>query len=681
MTLKMGLFALLVFCSSASINANSSNKTEQPPKPKDPLHLDWMDTSISPGEDFYAYANGAWQKNNPIPPEHASWGSFNVVNEKVQKLLHQMLIEAAANKKATQGSVEQKVGDFYFSGMDEASINKLGVTPLKPEFARIEAIDSLKSFQKEIAHFHQIGVNALFDFGSMQDFKDSTSMIGAVVQGGLGLPNRDYYLKDDPKFQKIREAYLAHIAGMFKLLGDDAKQSALNAKTVMEIETQLAKASMSPVELRDPHAIYHLMDVATIDKLTPNFSWQEYLVARGQDNLKQLNLAMPNFFKQLNQQLKDVPLENWKTYLRWHLIDTFASYLSSAFVEQNFKMAQALTGVEKMQPRWKRVVKTENQALGFAIGKLYVERYFSAKDKQSVLEIIKNIREVLREDIKTLSWMTPETRKAALDKLDKMEERVGYPSQWWDYSSLKIDRGPYVGNVMRANQFLIARDLSKIGKPIDRTEWGMTPQTINAYYDASMNNLNIPAGILQPPFYDPEAPAAVNYGAIGFVVGHEMTHGFDDQGAQFDASGNLKNWWTESDLKQFKIATQCIVDQFSKYKVDGSLPVQGQLVVGEATADLGGITIAYRAFRQSKEYKNAPVIQGMTPDQQFFLGVAHAWAMNIRPEQLRNQVTTDPHPPAKFRVNGSLANSLEFQKAFGIAESSPMVNKNRCVIW
>ena len=674
MKFPLGLLTLSLFCSSPAFALYSSNAAEA-------LHLDWIDTKVSPGDDFYSYANGNWQKNNPIPPEYASWGSFNVVNEKVQKIIHQMLIKAAANKQAKPGSDEQKVGDFYYSGMDEATINKVGVIPLNSEFAQIETIKNINDLQKEIIHLHQLGVDVLFGFGSMQDFLNSDEMIGAVVQSGLGLPDRDYYLKDDPKFKKIREAYVDHVAKMFQLLGDPSEKAKSEAKTVMTIETKLAQASMSQIEQRDPHAIYHMMTVSEIDKLTPHFSWPNYLQARGQDKIQKINFAMPEFFKAVNNLLTSISLDDWKIYMRWQLIDSYASFLSQPFVDQNFKMVAALTGTEKILPRWKRVVATENAALGFSIGQMYVAQYFPPQSKEAVLDMLKNIRGVLQDDIQTLSWMTPETREAALKKLSLMEERIGYPSKWWDYSKLIVDRGPYVLNVVRANQFLINRDLAKIGKPIDRTEWGMTPQTINAYYDPSMNNLNMPAGILQPPFFDPNAPAALNYGSVGFVMGHEMTHGFDDQGAQFDGHGNLKNWWTPSDLSKFNKATECIVNQFSKYVVDGDLHVQGKLVVGEATADLGGITIAYRAFQRSKEYKNAKTIDGMTPDQQFFLGTAHVWATNIRPQQIRNQVTTDPHPPALYRVNGSLANIPQFQKAFNIPDQSPMVNKNRCVIW
>ena len=677
MKFKKSLFTLSLLCSALGFSGSEVIKTPS----SDPLHMDWLNTSISPGQDFYAYANGNWQKNNPIPPEYASWGSFNLVNDKVQEIIHQMLIKAAQNTKAAPGSIAQKVGDFYYSGMDEASINKLGITPLQSEFAQIDAINSFADLQRELIHLNQIGVDTIFGFGSMQDFKDSKQMIGALMQSGLSLPDRDYYLKDDAKFKKIREAYVDHLTKMFQLLGDAPDKAANQAKVIMDIETKLAKASMPQVEQRDPHAIYHIVTLADLDKMTPNFAWMNYFKAIGQGNDKSINLAMPEFFKAANDLLKTVSLEDWKIYLRWHLLDSFAAFLSKPFVDQNFKMITALSGAEKILPRWKRVVNVENAALGFAIGKLYVDKYFSPESKQEVLEMLKNIRTVLREDISTLSWMTPATRQEALKKLELMEERIGYPSKWWDYSSLKVDRGPYVLNVIRANQFLIKRDLDKIGKPIDRSEWGMTPQTINAYYDPSMNNLNIPAGILQPPFFDPKAPAAVNYGSIGFVMGHEMTHGFDDQGAKFDGNGNLKDWWTPGDLAKFNKATQCIINQYSGYVVDGDLHVQGKLVVGEATADLGGITLAYRAFHLSKEYKNAKDIDGMTPDQQFFLGTAHVWAANIRPQQLRNQVTTDPHPPAQYRVNGSLANMPQFQQAFNLPDHSFMVNKDRCVIW
>lgn len=680
MKIGIGLFTLTMLTSAIAL-ATGSTPADSSPASADVLHLNWRDTNVSPAEDFYTYANGTWKKNNPIPADYSSWGSFHVANEKIQEIIHQMLIVASENTNAKPGSVEQKVGDFYFSGMDEESINNLGITPLQPEFDKINKLTNLSDLQNEIAHLHSIGVDALFGFGSMQDFKDSNFVIAAVVQGGLGLPDRDYYLKEDAKFQKIREAYVEHLTKMFELLGDAPELAQKQASTVMSIETRLAKASMTQIEQRDPYAIYHIKTIKEIDKATPNFSWSNYLKNMGQSKVQQLNFAMPGFFNEMNGLLQSVSLDDWKVYLRWHLIDAYASYLSQPFVDQNFKMTSTLTGSEKLLPRWKRVVSTENSALGFAIGKVYVEKYFSPESKRKVVEIVNNIRDVMEEDLKNVSWMSPATKKAALEKLKLMHERVGYPDKWWDYSKLAVDRGPYALNVMRANQFLVQRDLDKIGKPVDKSEWAMTPQTINAYYDPSMNNINIPAGILQSPFFDPNAPMAINYGAIGFVIGHEITHGFDDQGAQFDAYGNLKNWWAPSDLDKFKAATQCIADQFSNYTVNGDMHVQGKLVVGEAAADLGGIILAYKAFLRSSDYKNAKVVDGMTPEQQFFLGTAHVWAMNIRPQQLQNQVTTDPHPPAVYRVNGSLANIPQFQKAFGIHDKSPMVNIKKCVIW
>jgi putative endopeptidase len=676
MRFNIGLVTLSILCSTASYSTLPVDKLVP-----DPLHRDWIDTKVSPSKDFYSYANGTWQKNNPIPAEYPSWGSFNLLNEQVRDIVHQMLIKAAADNNAPVGSIQQKVGDFYYSGMDIESIDHLGVLPLAPIFAKISTIETVKDLLSTIAYLHTIGVDVLFSFGSMQDFQDSTIMIGTLNQGGLGLPDRDYYLKSDDKFKQIRKAYVEHIAKMFQLLGDSAEKATNEAQVVMDIETKLASASMSQVEMRDPHAIYHVKTITELDKTTANFSWSKYLIAREQQGIKSLNYATPNFFISMNQLLQNISLDDWKIYLRWHLIDDYASYLSKPFVDENFKMVSVLSGTEKILPRWKRVVAVENAALGFAIGKMYIDAHFSAHDRDEVLDILKNIRAVLREDIATLKWMEPVTRQAAIKKLDLMEERIGYPSKWWDYSSLKIDRGPYVTNVLRTNKFLIKRDLNKIGQPVDRSEWAMTPQTINAYYDSSMNNLNMPAGILQAPFFDPKAPAAVNYGAVGFVMGHEMTHGFDDQGAKFDGHGNLKNWWTAGDLSKFNAATQCIVNQFSQYVVDGDMHVQGKLVVGEATADLGGVTLAYRAFHRSAAYKNAKTIDGITPDQQFFLGAAHVWSMNIRPQQIRNLVTTDPHPPAQYRVNGTFANIPEFQAAFNIPNNSPMVNKTRCSIW
>lgn len=644
------------------------------------LQIPWLQKNINPADDFYTYANGSWQKKNPIPAEYSAWSNFSEIAEKTRKVILSLIQEAAA-KNAKKGSIEQKVGDFYYSGMDEASIDRQGASPLQDIFARIDAVSNTKDLQAILPHLRLIGVDALFSFGSMTDFKDSNLVIGAAEQGGLGLPDRDYYLKQDEKFKKIRAIYLQHVAKMFELLGDAPARAKEEAEIVMRIETSLAQASMSQVEQRNPEAIYHIQDMRQLEELTPELSWQNYLTALGLPKVQRINVMSLGFFKRVNELLQKVPLEDWKVYLRWHVIDSFASFLSKPFVNQNFIMYQALTGTEKLLPRWKRVVSSEGSALGFAVGKLYVEKYFSPKDKADVLKMLAMIKKTLRGDLETLSWMSPKTREAAIKKLDLMQERVGYPEKWRDYSTLMIDRGPYVLNVIRANTFLVKRDLNKIDKPVDRTEWQMTPQTINAYYDPSMNNINLPAAILQAPFFDAKAPAAINYGGIGFVAAHEITHGFDDSGAQFDGKGNLKNWWTADDLIKFKQATDCIASQFSQYRVAGNVPIQGKLVVGEAVADLGGLILAYKAFHASEAFKTAQTIEGFSPDQQFFLSAAHVWAGNIRPEQEQNLATTDPHPPMKYRVNGSFANMPQFQEAFGIKGPSAMVVVKRCVIW
>jgi len=670
---RIALLGILFGLSGAALAAGAASS-------ENALHPAWLDTHANPAQSFYAFANGGWQKAHPIPAAYSSWGTFNIVTVRNQKIIRQ-LIENAAKAHAAPGSTEQKVGDFYASGMDEKLINRVGIGPLSPELDAIAGIKTLADLQKVVADLQLLGVDAMFGFGEMQDFKDSSQVIGVAGQGGIGLPDRDYYLKQDPKFKQIRTEYVAHLTRTFQLLEGDKAQAARDAATVMSIETGLAQASMSRVQQRDPKAIYHVMSLVELDRSTPNFSWSTYLQEMGHPEIRSFNLAMPEFFGALGKDLRSVPIEQWKVYLRWRLIDAFAPYLSKPFVDENFRMQSALTGAQKLLPRWQRVVNAENGALGFAVGKLYVEKEFPPSSKAAVLAILHDIRAALKADLATLPWMTPATRQAALVKLSLMGERIGYPDKWRDYSSLRIDRGPYVLNVMRANEFDQKREMNKIGKPVDRSEWYMTPQEVNAYYDPSMNNINFPAGILQPPLFDPKAPKAVNYAAIGWVMGHEMTHGFDDQGAQFDGHGNLKNWWTPEDAKRFHVATSCIANQFSGYTVDGDLHVQGKLVTGEATADLGGLMLAWRAFHASSAYKNAKTIDGYTPDQQFFLGAAHIWVTNMRPDEARRRVTIDPHPPALYRVNGTLANLPQFQQAFHIPAGSPMINPQRCVIW
>ena len=665
----LGIMPLGAFAAQAS-----------PSQSADGLHLNWLDTKANPTKNFFEYADGGWRKTHPIPAAYSRWGIFSILNLENQKRVRG-IIKTAADTHAKRGSTTQKVGDFYNSGMDIKAIDKAGLKPLESVFHRIDSISNQKQLLSTFAYLQDIGVTTPFGFGEMQDLKDSSKVIGVANQSGLGLPDRDYYLKSDAKFKQIRKDYVAHIGHMFELLGDNTAKANKEAGTIMNMEMAMAKAQMSRIAQRDPKHVYHIMTLKQMDALTPNISWGAYFAEIGLPHLASANIAMPDYFKFLSVDLKKVPLADWKTYLRWHTIHSFASFLPKKFVDENFKMASAITGAKELRPRWQRVVGAENYALGFAVGKLYVHQYFPPSAKQQVLSILRSIRGALHSDLETLSWMSPATRKQALKKLGQMGQRIGYPDKWRDYSKLVVVKGPYVTNIINVNKFMTHRELAKIGKPVDRNEWFMYPQMVNAYYDPSMNNINFPAGILQPPFFDPKAPAAVNYGALGFVMGHEMTHGFDDQGAQFDGHGNMHNWWTPQDKKKFDAATACISSHFSKYPVDGDLHVQGKLITGEATADLGGLTLAWRAFHASEAYKHAKTIDGFTPDQQFFLGAAHVWASNIRPQAERAQVTTDPHPPAKYRVNGTLANMPQFQAAFHVPENSPMVNKHRCVIW
>ena len=649
--------------------------------PQTVLHLDWMDKTISPRQDFYAYANGHWQQENPIPKEYSRWDNFRILQEIMEKRLNRMMSALAAQSNLKPGTIDQKIGDFYASGIDEEALNREGYSPLKPILQQIDLVTTQDQLFALVSQLHLKGVNVLFAFGNQQDYKNSQAMIAAAMQGGLSLPDREYYCSDDAKFVRIRQAYHQHVVNVFKLVGETQTQAEQNAAAIMAIETALAKASLTQVEQRDPYAVYHKMPIAAVVQLTPHLPWKTYLQGLDLTAVKEINVGMPNFFKALDALWIKTSLSDWKIYFRWHVLNAFSAYLSDEFVNEEFNFDKMLSGAEVLRPRWQRVVDTVDGGLDMAVGQFYVEHYFSEDSKKKVVAMMDNIRKAYRDVLQQQAWMMPKTKKAALEKLDKMTQRAGYPDHWRNYGALKINRGPYVQNVMRANEFNSRYELAKIGKPVDRSEWSMSPQTINAYYDPSMNSINILAGILQPPFFDASAPAAVNYGAIGFVIGHEMTHGFDDQGALFDGNGNLKNWWTPQDMKQFKAVTACIANQFSQYKIDGDIAVKGPLVVGEATADLGGVLLAYQAFHASKEYQTAKVIDGFTPDQQFFLGVAHVWAANIRPQLAQQLITVDPHPPGKYRVNGTLANIPMFQKAFNVKGPSPMVNNPRCEIW
>lgn len=649
------------------------------------IDLSYINTNTKACQDFYEYAAGNWLANNPIPADRSSWGAGSELYEKNQNVLHEILEAAAKDESAAKGSPAAKVGDFYRAGMDEARIESEGIKPLTPEFDRITAIKDRASLQAELAHLHRLNINPVFSSSAYQDFKDSTRIITWLYQDGLGLPDRDYYFKDDDKSKQLRAAYVTHIAKMFELLGDKPDQAAAESRTVMGLETRIAKASMSAVEQRDPEALYHKTDVAALDKLAPNISWSRYFSAIGLKDPGDINVGQPAVLTEFNAMVSDVPMADWQAYLRWQLIHASAPYLSSAFVNENFDFyGKVLAGQKEQRPRWKRVESTTDELLGEALGQLYVARAFTPEAKARALAMVTNLKAALRDRISALDWIGEDTRKQALRKVDAIRIKVGYPEKWRDYSALSIDRSSYIQNVLRAREFEYQRNLNKIGKPVDRTEWGMTPPTVDAYYNPNFNEIVFPAGILQPPFFDPDADDAVNYGSIGSVIGHELTHGFDDEGHKFDADGNLKGWWTSDDEKNYAARAALVESQYNDYIGVESMHINGKLTLGENIADLGGLKIAYYAFEKSLAGKPRPEnIDGYTPEQRFFLAFAQNWRRNTRPEALRLMLQTDPHSPPRFRVLGVIANLPEFAKAFGCQEGDPLVRpeKSQARIW
>jgi putative endopeptidase len=641
-----------------------------------------LDKSCKPCDDFYQFAMGGWMKNNPIPADRPSWSTGAELQEKNLAALRQ-IAESSAAAKAAPGSNEQKVGDFYASCMDTAAIESAGIKPTADTFAAIDAINDRNALLAQIAALHSQGIQAVFDFSSTQDFVDSTKVIGDADQGGLGLPDRDYYTRDDERSKSLRTDYVAHVAKMFQLLGDSAEKATAESQTVMNIETALAKASMTNVQLRDPQAVYHKLSAAQLKELTPDWSWDAFFAAVGLPDLPETNIGQPDFFKEVNRQLSATPLADWKTYLRWHAIHSAAPTLTEAIVQENFNFyGKRLAGTAELQPRWKRCVQSVNRNVGEALGQVYVDKYFPPEAKARAKEMVLNLVSALRSDIPTLSWMTPETKKAATAKLEAFNIKIGYPDKWRDYSKLTIDRSSYLLNVRRASAFENTRELGKIGKPVDRNEWGMTPPTVNAYYNPTLNEIVFPAGILQPPFYDPKADDAINYGGMGAVIGHEISHGFDDQGSQFDPRGNLRDWWTGDDRKNFDERATCVEKQFDTYEVEPGLHQNGKLVLGESIGDLGGLAIAYAAYEKSLEGKPGPKdLDGFTPEQRFFLGWAQVWGTNQRPEAARLQANTNPHPLARFRANGPLSDTAAFAAAFGCKKGDAMVREQACKIW
>ena len=644
-----------------------------------------IDSSTSACTDFYQYSNGTWLKNTPIPPAYSSWGSFNVLAENNRKILREILEAAAKKTDAPKGSNEQKIGDFFASCVDEARREAEGMKPLVPELARIDKIASVKDVVAQIAHMHRHGVPALFGFGSLPDLKNSSMVMGFAGQGGLSLPNRDYYTKTDEKSVKLRDDFVMHVATMFQLVGDAPEQAAKNAKTVLAVQTRLAENSRTPIQLRDPTTQYHMMTPAKLNELMPNFSWADYRKAAGAPLTGDINVAHPEFFQAVDKMLTEVPVDDWKTYLRWHLITAAASSLSATFETENFNFfGKTLEGRKEQLPRWRRCVSATDASLGEALGQVYVSRAFTPESKMRMQAMVNNLIAAFRERLLKLDWMGDETRKQAIAKLDAFGQKIGYPDKWIDYSRLDVSRESYLANVMRASEFEQMRDFNKINKPVNPVEWTMTPPTVNAYNSSLRNEIVFPAGILQAPFFNPAADDAINYGAIGAVIGHEITHGYDDSGSNFDLRGNLKNWWTEADKKNFDQRAECVVNQFGNFEAEPGLKLQGKLVSGESIADLGGLYVAYDAFRKSLEGKPAPPkIDGFTAEQRFFFGWAQVWAEKYTTEAARLQTQSDPHPLARFRVNGPLSNMPQFAEAFQCKAGDSMVRaeKERCQIW
>jgi putative endopeptidase len=653
--------------------------------PRSGIDLAGMDRSVKPYEDFYQFANGKWLARTAIPNDRPVVAMFTQLQDHNRQVLREILEEAAKDVSAPRQSIRGKVGAFYKSGMDEKQIEAAGAGPLKEEFDRLAAIKDAAGLLKAVAHLHARGVRAAFQMGPRPDTKNSKQMIAALSQGGLGLPDRDYYLKTDRKTKAIRAAYQEHIQKMLALLGDKPEQAAAEARKIIAFETRLAKASKTRVQLRDPKANYHPMSVQRLQEQAPGVLWERYFALLDLEGLKQVDLRQPAFFHEVGQMAKSIPLDTWKAYLRWHLLNTYADKLSSAFVKEDFHFkGTVLTGVPQLRPRWQRVLETTDRFLGEALGQLYVAKAFPPQARAKAEALVRNVKAVLRERLAGLDWMNPATRRAAVKKLDAINVKIGYPKKWRDYSGLAVNQGLYVRNVLQAAAFARRQQLAKIGKPVDRGEWTMTPPTVNAYYNASRNEIVFPAGILQPPFFDPKADDAVNYGGIGMVIGHELTHGFDDSGRRFDAEGNLRDWWTPEDAKKFKERAALIAAQYDSYTILDNLHINGKLTLGENIADLGGLKIAYLALHKALKDKPAPPkTDGFTPEQRYFLAFAQLWRYKIRPAAARVRIATDPHSPPRFRVLGPLYNMPEFFKAF---EASPQqagkrLNSKPVEIW
>lgn len=665
------------------VPASNSGADQTPVSRPKSFDLGAMDKTADPCDNFYQYACGNWRKNNPIPSDQARWGRFNELAEYNRQILHEILEKDSADDKK-RSPVAQKIGDMYYSCMDDKTVEAKGATPLDDEMKRIAKIKDKDQLIATVAYLHSIGVGVVFGFGAQPDLHNASTQIANLFQGGLGLPDRDYYLKDDPKSKETRQKYLEHMARMFVLLGDTEDNAKAEAQAVMAIETKLADAAYDRVKMRDPASRDHKMPVGDLEKLAPNFEFARFFVDTKAPKFSEVNVVPPDFFEKVNPVIDSVSIADWKTYLRWHVVRAAAPLLSDAFVKENFSFqGQYLNGAKELQARWKRCVQLTDGSLGEALGQPYVAETFGADGKERMLRMVNALESALGDDIQEIDWMTPDTKKQAEAKLQSISNKIGYPDNWRDYSTVKITRNDLVGNAQRAREFESHRNLSKIGQPLDKKEWGMTPPTVNAYYNASQNNINFPAGILQPPFFDKSADDAVNFGGIGVVIGHELTHGFDDQGSKFSGDGNFTNWWTDSDRKEFDKRTTCVADEYSKFVAVEDVHLNGRLTLGENTADNGGIHIALMALRKAMA-KDAAIAQnkeGFTPEQRFFIGFAQVWCENRTPESARLLAKTDPHSPGEYRVIGTVQNNADFAKAFNCKPGQKMVSENACHVW